>query len=425
MKLLKDLLPFVILAIGALYFWVAQHRAPERLTVITTPGDVVLYAVFANTAEPRALGHYIEHLTWLPNIGQGSGPDGRHTNATTSAESIAYWISGKPEDLSILLDKLATVFRPLSVPTPMGLGERDILIREYELRGVGQPDVQISEEMDAFLFEGNPRGQSILGTPEMIRSLRLEDAKAFHDASHRPEAVRIVVTGNVSESKVLAAMKEVGFPDLAGPPPPPPAPIALGAPVTRIFSETEPRYAPRMIWRRVVTLAEPVDFDFLEQQCQLLRSTLDTNLPGGIAGPLRFESFIAKSFALDIAPLDERHVELRFVAEPDKGIGFNRLRDAFEATLAASASGIPAATYQRVRARRSGEIPDGTDPQAQTDWMARYVVNRALGLRPAKPPADLRGFDARLSRTAIETLLSALAGPGRTAIGFIGKDPSP
>jgi hypothetical protein len=37
----------------------------------------------------------------------------------------------------------------------------------------------------------------------------------------------------------------------------------------------------------------------------------------------------------------------------------------------------------------------------------------------------MREIDAHIDAAVINTILAALAGPGRTAIAFIGTDPSP
>lgn len=372
------------------------------------------------------LAHYTEHLAWLPNIGKDSRPEDRDSNAWTNDYAVGYWLSGPPEDLTDMLRRLKVVFDPIDLPRHVAETERDIILREYDWRMGNNPDAQAAEEMEAFLYKGNAIAASIIGTPEQIKALTYDQAKAFHEETHRPERARLVVVGDVSERQLAAAMEDAGFPDLdarrADIAPPP---FTLGAPETRMFQVPDASAAPRMTWRKVVALAEPVDFDLLEAQTALVRDILDTNLPGGLAGPLRFDAFVAKGFGISLVPINESHIELIFSAEPDKGVGFAAMQSAFEAALSASAEGVPDATYERVRERFKGFWPDWSDDEETARWMANYTLARVSTLREPKTERQMRKIDGQIDAADIDTILAALARPGRTAIAFIGTDSSP
>lgn len=372
------------------------------------------------------LAHYVEHLAWLPNIGKGSRPEDRDSNAWTNRYAVGYWLAGPDDDLTDMLRRLKGVFDPVDLPRAMAESERDVILREYDWRMGNNPDARAAEEMDAFLYEGNAIAASVIGTPEQIKAQSYDDAKAFHAATHRPERARLVVFGDVSQRQLADAMQDAGFPDLdarrddSAPPR-----FALGAAGTRSFRYPDPNAAPRMTWRKVVALPEPVDFDLLEAQTALARDILDTNLPGGLAGPLRFDAFVVQSFGIEIAPVDESHVELIFWAEPDRGIGFAEMQAAFDAALAASAKGVPAATFARVRDRFEGFWPDWSDDDETARWMADHTLARVTALRDPRPEREIRQIDSLIDAAGIDAILAALAGPGRTAIALTGTDPNP
>ncbi|AWB47195.1 hypothetical protein HYN69_00570 [Gemmobacter aquarius] len=373
---------------------------------------------------PRA--HYVEHLAWLPNIGKDSRPEDRDSNAWTNRFAVGYWLAGPPGDLTDMLRRLKGVFDPIDLPRNMAESERDVILREYDLRVGNNPDARAAEEMEAFLYEGNAIAASVIGTPEQIRAQTYDDARAFHAETHRPDRARLVVFGEIPERQLTDAMDDAGFPDLyaqredIAPPR-----FVLGAVGMRSFRYPDPNAAPRMIWRKVVALPEPVDFDLLEAQSALARDILDTNLPGGLAGPLRFDAFVVQSFGIAITPVDESHIELTFSAEPDRGIGFAKVQSAYEAALAASAKGVPARTYDRVRERFKGFWPDWSDDDETARWMADRTLARVTALRDPKPEREIRKVDALIDAAGIDAILAALAGPGRTAIAFIGTDPNP
>ena len=393
----------------------AASERPANVHLIIPLGD-----------NERVLAHYTEHLAWLPNFGKDSRPEDRDSNAWTDDYAVGYWLSGPPEDLHDMLRRLKVVFDPIDLPRDMAETERDIVLREYDWRMADNPDAQAAEEMEAFLYEGNAIAASVIGTPDQINALTYDEAKAFHAATHRPELARLVVVGDISAAKLRRTLAAVGFPDLnADREDIAPPPFTLAAPETRTFRYPDPTKAPRMTWRKVVALPEPVDFDLLDVQTSLLRDILDTNLPGGLSGPLRFDAFIAKGFSVTLAPIDERHIELIFEAEPDKGISFAALQKAFESALADSAKGIPAETYDRVRDRFADFWPDWSDDEETGRWMADYTLDRVSTLREPLTQRQLRRLDGRIEAAGIDTLLSAIAGPGRTAVAFIGKDQAP
>jgi len=376
--------------------------------------------------ERQMLAHYTEHLAWLPNIGKDSRPEDRDSNAWTNDYAVGYWLSGPPEDLTDMLRRLKVVFDPIDLPQEFAETERDIILREYDWRMSNNPDAQAAEEMEAFLYQGNAIAASVIGTPDQIKALTYGDAKAFHAETHRPERARLVVTGDVTKRQLAKAMAEAGFPDLdANREDIAPPPFTLAELETRIFRYPDPAAAPRMTWRKVVALGEPVDFDLLEAQTALARDILDTNLPGGLAGPLRFDAFVTKNFGISITPIDETHIELIFSAEPDQNVGFAAMTLAFEAALAASAEGVPTTTYDRVSERFKGFWPDWSDDEETGDWMADYTLSRVSVLREPKTERQMRKINAQIDAADINTILAAIAGPGRTAIAFIGTDPSP
>lgn len=376
----------ILVGLTALYVTQPERQAKSNrnhaLIALDGPAQVNVIVPIA-LFDPTKL-HFVEHLAWLNALSIDQTAD-RHSNAWTSDYAVGYWLSGPHEDLPDMLRRLKVVFDPIDLPREFAETERDIILREYDWRMANNPDSQAAEEMEAFLYDGNAIAASVIGTPEQIMAVTYDQAKAFHAETHRPERARLVVTGDVTERQLANAMDEAGFPDLdANREEIAPPPFTLAAPETRNFRYPDPNAAPRMTWRKVVALADPVDFDLLEAQTAFVRDILDTNLPGGLAGPLRFDAFVTKSFGISVVPINETHIELIFSAEPDKGIGFEAMQSAFETALAASAQGAPTATYDRVRERFKGFWPDWSDDEETGRWMANYTLSRVSVLRDPK-----------------------------------------
>ena len=296
------------------------------------------------------------------------------------------------------------------------------MLRKYEFRMASNVDAHAKETVDASLYRGNAIAASVIGTPEQIKVLDYDDARALHAATHVPENARLVVIGDVSRRQVRRAMRASDWPEPEGdrvdiaPPP-----FDLMAPEAAALRYPEPDAAPRLIWRRVVILPELNQFDLLEAQTALLRDILNTSLPGGLAGPLRFDAAIARNFDMQIWPIDADNVEISFSAVPDTGVPLTELQTAFEVVFSYIATnGIPAAKYSRVLDRFDGFWPDWDGEDETTRWTADYVLDHVSELREPLPKRELQRLQRRLSLDTTNTLLRQLAGEGRTAVAFIG-----
>lgn len=404
--------------------WGDSEPRRAGILVETDSEEVEVHLVFAAPPDPHPLLHYAEHLAWLNAVGADARDADRHSNAWTSDRAVGYWLSGAPEDLPELLETLFGVFDPIDLPREFAEQERDVILREYEHRVVGIPDAQAARAMDAVLYEGNAIAASVIGTPEQIMALDYDEARALHAKTHRPETAMLVIVGNVTEREVRRAQREAGWhePDEGRAEFAPPS-FDLAAQAETTLRNPWPKAAPRLLWRRVVALTEPVQFDLLEARIALLRDILGTNLPGGLAGPLRFDAAVARRFDIQAWPIDEDNVEMSFTASPDRGVSLSALQAVFEKTLAETVeSGIPEETYSRVLNRFDGFWPDWDDARETARWMASYVLDRVSVLREPLSERELKGMHRNLSLESTNALLRQLAGESRTAAAFIGLE---
>lgn len=470
-RLLRGVAVLAVLCAALLAAAAVLDRGPAHPRVLVVPSEgptIEVHLIVPRTPAPAGLAHYAEHLAWLNAVGRTARGADRHSNAWTGPHAIGYWLSGAPGDLPELVATLARVFDPIELPRDFADQERDIILREYDRALADNPDAQAAEAMSAFLYEGNEIAVSLIGTPEEIAALDQEAARAFHAATHRPETAVLVVLGDTTERRVRRILRGLDLaaaapapsaegagapggalaaspggatparaasPASAGGAAPPvaaasvfatpafaPAPFVLAAPGQLVLREGAAA-APRLVWRRVVALPEPQPFDLLEARSALLSDILISNLPGGLAGPLRFDAALARSFEIGLWPLDERHVELHLLAAPDAGLSLPDLAAAFETVLSEVAqAGIPEETHARVLARFETYWPDWDDPEETADWMGSYVLGRIEALRMPLGEGDLKPLGTALSAEDLTLLLRRIAGEGRTAMAFIGPE---
>ncbi len=378
----------------------------------------------ADLTGPQGMLHYVEHLAWLDATKRSARSADRDSNAWTNQLSVGYWLAGTRADLPRMITQLSRVFDPITLRPSFVRQERDILLREYDLRIRDNMDARVAEDLSRAIYRGTGYARSPLATPLDISSLGVDAALALHRRTHRPGNAVLVVYGNVSDDAVAAAI-----PDLPKGPRSPArrvpftAKLPRGKPSDSILRFPDPDASPHIVWRRIIRLDQPQQIDLLAARLALLRDVLDTNLPGGLAGPLRFDAFIARRFSISLSALDESHVEMIFSAEPDEGVSLNRLKTSFEAVLASSArAGIPAATYTRVRKRFSDYWPEWLDRQKLARWMAGYVVDAVSARKTPLDVVQLGKLDSRITRDDLNDLLRQLVSGGRTVVAFVGNE---
>ncbi|MBQ2261179.1 MAG: insulinase family protein [Loktanella sp.] len=413
----------LVVGVGS-YMGIAQQDRQVFVVQVPDRQRVQVDIILPYPAGQGPLAHYTEHLAWLNTMGRASRAADRHTNAWTSPQAIGYWLAGDAADLLDLLGKLSGVFDPIDLPQSFAAEERGIILREYEYRMSGNVDAQAATAMEAFLYAGNPVADSVIGTPAQIMSLDYTAAQALHAQTHRRENARLIVTGPVTDRQVRRALRDAGWPDTRTDGPViAPASFDLAEPAVTQLRYPAPDAAPRLLWRRVVGLPAPVQFDLLEAQTALLTDILTSNLPGGLAGPLQFDAAMARNFDIQIWPIDTGHIEIGFRAAPDTNVSLTALQTAFEAVLANTAgTGIPPETHTRVQGRFDGYWPDWTDRTDTADWMVGYVTDRVGNLQDPLPVRGLKQLADRLSPDTTNMLLRQLATQGRSASAFIGPE---
>lgn len=398
--------------------------AEEAQAVFVAPvprGDrAILNLIIPYEARRPGLAHYTEHLVYLSAIKGRWGDIDPDSNATTEASSIRYTLTGRGDQLGVL----AGVFAPIDVAPREAAGERDIVMREYDLDDANDLRERAIEATAPFLYDGSNLAYSVLGTPAEIDALTLAEARQFQRQTHLAERAILFASGNVTAEQLTAALHESGFPPLAPLSAMAPRQISLGPPAERQFSFPDDSTAAGLMWDKVVTLPRPMAFEQLAADGDLLGDVLESGLPGSLAKPLLYDGIMARSLKASVYPLDERHVEFFLRLEPDSGVSLATLRAALEAAIVEAARGVPAATFQRHHQRTlSGWQPGGGFELGA--WMDGYMLRRLVVLRRPASLLTLKAIDETQSLARLNEVAALIAAPGRLAISAMGRDDDP
>lgn len=392
--------------------------------VLLNPGkktnSVELHVILPLTGIPIekvSLMHYLEHLVWAGVRADLEQHDYLHDNAWTSAIAVGYWLKGDQSELRHLLDALSRVFQPIDVDQQFAAEEKDIVRREYDYRIVNNIDGLASQATNRFLYQGNQLSASAIGDPDSIDSFSLEQAKVIHELTHLPERAVVVVVGDLSRRQLQSALKQSQFPyQKTWPAEFRADSFQLAELEQKTFEYTSDQVKPRLLWHRVVALDNPIEPHVLELLCGQLSGVLISNLPGGLAGPLRYDEFLAQHFRVYVGAIDNRHVEVVFSAHPDTGVSLEQLQQAFELTLSEAPDAMTEASYQRIVDRQEDSWPNWRDKSELRDWMVDYSIGQIRRLRQPLSVKKLKSLSAYSSYEQIKSLLIAINGEGRTAI---------
>ena len=426
---MKKLIGLGVVLIGALvsafYFLDAQSdKFPgvmvensdvfDRVIVIPdeTAPQVQTYLIFPHGEmhNPYAVGmaHYVEHLAYANMKDDSQQPLPAHSNAWTNPHTTGYWMAGPAENFPATLRRLITVSKPLQVSAEYALSERDIIQREYERRNSENYLAPFFNDMSRILHNDGPLSRSVIGQPDDIAMYRLDDTMALHARSHQLGQATLLVYGNISHAAVQSEMAALdrSKPMAAAPPR---APLDLGPVVPLFERKTENldhQAQELMVFQQLVATTPCANFVECAAILSLTKNSVDTTEPGGIAGPLRFDNFLARSFDFYMYYAAPDRILVQFLAWPDVDVSVAELDQAFVAVWNdVTLSGIPVDTIESKRQHLLTDI-DSILPKDRAGAEFSHVLEL---LSQNQPIFDLNTWRANLQKVSAQQVNSRLA----------------
>ena len=182
----------------------SEHIPGVRSAVV---GIWVRHGAAHEPAHRMGESHLLEHMVFkgtetrsAHEIALSLEALGGSLDAFTSRESTAFQARVLDEHLGQALDVLTDMVRRPA------LREADLeLEREVVLEEIAQvddtPDDLVFEVHGDRLWQGHPYGHAILGTPETVGSLGVEDLRALHTERYRGNNLIVAAAGNVEHER--------------------------------------------------------------------------------------------------------------------------------------------------------------------------------------------------------------------------------
>jgi predicted Zn-dependent peptidase len=186
--------------------------------------------------EQQGISHFIEHLLFKGSRSFGSmeideifDTMGAEINAGTSKETTSLYARFLDRHLERALEVTGDmVLRPAWADID---SERQVVIEEIAMYE-DEPSDKVHEVLAGAVFGEHPLGRPIIGTPQVIESVSVDDLAAYHERRYRPQRVVVAAAGNLEHERVLGlverALRDGGpspgpaaAPEAAPPPRPP------------------------------------------------------------------------------------------------------------------------------------------------------------------------------------------------------------
>lgn len=366
---------------------------------------------------PEGLSHYLEHLMFWH--ADGRQIHARGGNAWVDGIVTSYYNEGEKSDLADMLEFAARLFSPPDLDKSFMLRERSVVAREYDLRVSENPNRRIQTKLRKKLYNNLAVSRSVIGTPASIHSLTLAQAWTFHKNFYHPINSVLFLSGNLekreAEDLVNSRFGDIGA-GVAHKARWREARIEETADSVEIFTDSQVLHQ-RLMYLTLSQWPEGRTDTRKWYTLWLLQSILDSALEGGVAGPLRMDNFVLRSFDIGFNSYLSDYFELLFFAEPDRGVSLTEASTAIADTITTLAdTGIPESTLERVRTRLlQTEVRNIDSTRSHYGRMSEQLSS---GLTPVTSREHLEQIK-QVSLKDVNALLRALANPERRAVAHI------
>ncbi|MCM2276462.1 MAG: insulinase family protein [Oligoflexia bacterium] len=205
-------------------FDLKTHRLANGLAVILVEDPTVpvvsyqtWYRVGSVDEVPGSTGlaHLFEHLMFkgTPKYGPKQFFDqleakGAEVNAFTTRDYTVYYESFVPSLLEKVVDMEADRMTQLVLNQETFDRERMVVFEERRMRTDNSPEGKLQEAIWALAYRQHPYRWPVIGLPEDLQAIRLEQLQEFYRTHYQPANAAIVVVGAIDAGRTLRLIRE-------------------------------------------------------------------------------------------------------------------------------------------------------------------------------------------------------------------------
>ncbi len=206
-------------------FLVSHYRWPNGLNLLHQPdhgAPLLSFQTWVNVGSAdevkhkTGIAHFFEHLMFKATKNHAEGEFDRilesvggEVNAATWLDWTYYYADLPSEHLEKVLALEADRLVNLDLNEEVLEAERQVVMNERRECVEDDPDECLSESLWYHLMgSDHPYGHSTIGWMEDIERLSLEDCREFYQSYYAPNQVTLVISGDVTSSKLLPLIEQ-------------------------------------------------------------------------------------------------------------------------------------------------------------------------------------------------------------------------
>lgn len=155
------------------------------------------------------IAHFIEHMLFkgtgkrsAKEIAETLDAVGGQLNAFTSKEYTCYYAKVLDEHLDIAVDLLSDMFFNSLFKEEDVEKEKNVIIEEIKMYE-DAPDEIVHDLFAGTLWSGHALGRPVIGTEEIIKSLKRDDLLQFKEQFYSPASIVVAAAGSISHEKIV------------------------------------------------------------------------------------------------------------------------------------------------------------------------------------------------------------------------------
>lgn len=376
--------------------------------------SAIILAGEADSDGPEGLAHYLEHLMfWHADNVSNRTFHNRGGNAWVNGIVTNYYNEGGRDDLNDLFAFAGRLLTPLSLDEKFMRDEKKIVSREYDLRVSENPKWRIREQINKTLYGQSPVGRSLIGTPQTIALLNLEQVDRFRKTYYNPANMVLLASGDLSEPELRDHVHKTfrDFPAGAANPQqwrdmPVSEPLRNTLDIADELAKSNAyQYSSLSRWAGSGDGLQDI------YTARFLSELLGSSLPGSLAKPLKINEFVVSAYNVRLDRKLRDQIQFFFQSRPDDGVAPETVAAKLRASLAELADkGVPEKSLERIRKRMAQEADRRGD---EPDYiLSRALRNLTAGLEP-NTSVDHLARIASVTKTEVDALIKAVAGSHR------------
>lgn len=161
------------------------------------------------------IAHYLEHLLFKGTeklepgeFSQVVKANGGSDNAFTSWDYTGYFQRVAADRLGLMMEMEADRMVNLQLTEEVVAPELKVVLEERSQRVESNPDALFGEQARAAQYMNHPYGRPIIGWPQEVAALTLDDAVTFYETFYAPNNAVLIVAGDTTPDEVRALAEQ-------------------------------------------------------------------------------------------------------------------------------------------------------------------------------------------------------------------------